>query len=132
MRHPVRRILVPVDLSPLSRLAYRWAREHFPKAEVEVLFVCERPVPLIMEYPSPPIFPANLRRVEKRLRKDFPGAKARAMEGGPASVITRRARGFDLVIMGGHGRRGLKRAFLGSVSELVARRSATPVLIVKS
>jgi nucleotide-binding universal stress UspA family protein len=38
----------------------------------------------------------------------------------------------DLIIMGSHGRSGLFKAFLGSVSEQVLRDSKVPVLIVPS
>lgn len=38
----------------------------------------------------------------------------------------------DLIIMGSHGRSGLLKAFLGSVSEQILRDSKVPVLIVPS
>jgi nucleotide-binding universal stress UspA family protein len=38
--------------------------------------------------------------------------------------------GVDLVVMGTHGRRGLNRYLLGSVTERVVRSSAVPVLTV--
>jgi universal stress protein A len=37
----------------------------------------------------------------------------------------------DIIIMGSHGRRGLKRMILGSVAEHVIRRAPCPVLVVK-
>jgi nucleotide-binding universal stress UspA family protein len=37
----------------------------------------------------------------------------------------------DLIVMGTHGRRGLKRLALGSDAELVLRLSSTPVLLVR-
>ena len=37
---------------------------------------------------------------------------------------------FDLIVMGTHGRRGVKRALLGSVAERVVRSSPVPVLTV--
>ena len=37
----------------------------------------------------------------------------------------------DVIIMGSHGRRGLKRMILGSVAEHVIRRAPCPVLVVK-
>ena len=36
----------------------------------------------------------------------------------------------DLLVMGTHGRRGLKRMFLGSVAEAVLRMAPCPVLVV--
>jgi nucleotide-binding universal stress UspA family protein len=38
--------------------------------------------------------------------------------------------GADLIIMGTHGRSGLRRALMGSVAEEVLRRSHRPVLVV--
>ncbi|MGO4762250.1 universal stress protein [Cupriavidus sp. 2KB_3] len=39
--------------------------------------------------------------------------------------------GADLVVTGTHGRHGLKRVFLGSVAETLARSSPVPVLLVR-
>ena len=53
---------------------------------------------------------------------------------GPATgEIVRFARdgGFDLVVMGTHGRSGLARALLGSVAEHVVREASCPVLVVR-
>jgi len=38
----------------------------------------------------------------------------------------------DLLVLGTHGRRGLKRLTLGSDAELVLRRASVPVLLVKA
>jgi len=40
--------------------------------------------------------------------------------------------GADLIIVGTHGRRRVKRLLLGSVAEGVARRSRVPVLLVRA
>jgi len=40
--------------------------------------------------------------------------------------------GIDLIVMGTHGRRGLKRALLGSVAETVVRSAPCPVLTVRA
>ncbi|MBK8483705.1 MAG: universal stress protein [Saprospiraceae bacterium] len=37
----------------------------------------------------------------------------------------------DLIVIGSHGRKGLKRVFLGSVAEDVLRNAKCPVLVVK-
>ncbi len=54
-------------------------------------------------------------------------------EGAPATEIARVARdgGFDLIVMGTHGRRGAARLVLGSVTETVMRIADCPVLTVR-
>ena len=39
--------------------------------------------------------------------------------------------GADLIVMGTHGRRGIRRLLMGSDAELVLRTSAVPVLFVR-
>jgi nucleotide-binding universal stress UspA family protein len=53
-------------------------------------------------------------------------------EGEPAEVIEHTAaqRNCDLIVIGTHGRRGVRRVFLGSVAEAVVRGSTLPVLVV--
>ena len=40
--------------------------------------------------------------------------------------------GADLIVMGTHGRRGIKHFLMGSVAEVVLRESSVPVLVVRS
>ncbi|WP_129112782.1 universal stress protein [Halegenticoccus tardaugens] len=53
--------------------------------------------------------------------------------GSPERVITKyvREHDIDLVVMGTHGRRGLERYLLGSVTARVVRTSDAPVLTVR-
>jgi len=53
--------------------------------------------------------------------------------GRPFVEIVRLAREIpaDLVVMGTHGRSGLRHALIGSVAERVVRKSPCPVLTVK-
>ncbi|WP_458204946.1 universal stress protein [Haladaptatus sp. NG-SE-30] len=55
------------------------------------------------------------------------------VEGPPNREIVRFAeqRGFDLIVMGTHGRGGIDRLLLGSVAERVVRASTVPVLTVR-
>jgi len=48
-----------------------------------------------------------------------------------AILSTARDLGAELIVMGTHGRRGLRRMVLGSVAEHVVRRSPCPVLTVR-
>jgi len=54
-------------------------------------------------------------------------------EGDPAGVITDYAtdNDIDLITMGTHGRRGIKRRLIGSVTENVVRTAEVPVLTVR-
>ena len=63
----------------------------------------------------------------KTLMRETPGGAA-------ADLIVREARKqrADLIVLGTHGRRGLRRAVLGSDAEQVVRRSSVPVLLVRA
>jgi nucleotide-binding universal stress UspA family protein len=51
----------------------------------------------------------------------------------PASAIieTAKSRGCDLIVMASHGRRGLKKLFLGSQASEVLADGSVPVLVVR-
>jgi nucleotide-binding universal stress UspA family protein len=55
------------------------------------------------------------------------------LEGKPATALIDVAadRHAGAIVMGSHGRRGLRRLLLGSVAEAVVRESAVPVLVVR-
>lgn len=48
----------------------------------------------------------------------------------PEQVIVQKAPNFDLVVLGTHGRSGLRRWIMGSVAEAVLSRSPSPVMVV--
>ena len=60
-------------------------------------------------------------------------AEIRLVESDPVEAILRTSEmtGADLIVMGSHGRGGLHRLLLGSVSEKVLRESGVPVLVVR-
>lgn len=55
------------------------------------------------------------------------------MGGRPADLIVKEAKEWpaDLIVLGTHGRSGVKRLALGSDAELVVRMSPVPVLLVR-
>jgi nucleotide-binding universal stress UspA family protein len=59
--------------------------------------------------------------------------EALSVWGHPATAITRFAteQAVDLIVIGSHGRSGLKEALLGSVSHAVANHAPCPVTIVR-
>jgi len=55
------------------------------------------------------------------------------LTGTPAHTIAKHAKagGFDLIVMGTHGRTGVSHVFMGSVAERVVRTAPCPVLTVR-
>ncbi|WP_435320428.1 universal stress protein [Haloarchaeobius sp. TZWSO28] len=71
-------------------------------------------------------------RVAEKARERGLVAEEHFRGGRPHSVIADFAEDFDvdLIVMGSHGRSGVKRALLGSVTERVLRSTHRPVLVV--
>ncbi|RQH01982.1 universal stress protein [Natrarchaeobius oligotrophus] len=74
---------------------------------------------------------AAVDRVEE-LAPDDVTVETAVLEGSPSRVIVEEATPLecDLVVMGTHGRGGIDRLLLGSVTERVVRSAAVPVLTV--
>jgi nucleotide-binding universal stress UspA family protein len=58
-------------------------------------------------------------------------ASSQVMKGDPAAVISEASKNFDLVVVGSHGREGLDRFLLGSVSHAIVHHVGCPVLVVR-
>lgn len=59
-------------------------------------------------------------------------AETKLVEAKPVEAILAEAKNHDLIVMGTHGRSGLDRFMLGSVTEAVLHRSDKPVLVLRS
>ena len=70
---------------------------------------------------------------EARYRDRITLAPVRLEVGDARDVIDRAAAdvGADLIVMGTHGRRGIRRMLLGSVAESVVRSAPCPVLTIR-
>jgi nucleotide-binding universal stress UspA family protein len=143
----IRRVLVPVDFSDYSRAALRqahaWAALY--DAQVYVLHVVEETL-------HPAFYVGGVRsiydvepdldeKVHEKLRAfvantlDTPGAvETRVASGAAPSAIAEfvEEHDMDLVALSTHGRTGMERFFLGSVTEKVVRHVTCPVLTVKA
>jgi nucleotide-binding universal stress UspA family protein len=148
MMLPIRTIVHPTDFSEAAdrayRIAFMIAREC--GARLIALHVVEMhaepppvayaemgaPFPLYSEYPN------DLASSRERLHAQFDadramGVEARMTVGAAAEEILRFAdeTHCDLIVMGTHGRRGVRRLLMGSVAEAVLRRARCPVLTVR-
>jgi len=142
----IERILCPVDFSDFSAKAYDYAyslaRHYGSKVYLEHVVQ-----PLTAAYPYY-AFPDSVNRVfwnlnvdaEKRLHEL---AKKHAWNGLQPDFIVQdgypvesilsfaREKAVDLIVMGTHGRQGLDRLTMGSVTEKVLRKARCPVLAVR-
>ena len=141
------RILVPVDLSVNARSALAHAREiaEDSGAEVHLLHVAQA-FPNYGTAEAPPVS-ASLSETERReletalagiagevLGDDLPVTlHVEAGLGNPAIIVLDLAErlDIDLVVLGSHGRSGIRRFWLGSVTEKVVQLAPCPVFTVK-
>lgn len=142
----VNRILVPTDFSDTARRALDYAVElaRISKAPLRLVHVHALPVVYAAEgvFVSPLWNEAEiLLDLEDGLAKLAADARERGvadvttkvLEGSAWQAIVKAAEegGFDLIVMGTHGRTGLAAMVVGSVTEKVVRTSSIPVLTLR-
>lgn len=135
-------ILVPTDGSPESERALEYAfdlaRAH--DATVRAIYVVSvsgfggMPMEAALDGLSTALREDGRRAVERaaELAPEDVAVETQVVEGSPSRAIVDQARPgeCDLVVMGTHGRGGIDRLLLGSVTERVVRRAPVPVLAV--
>ena len=130
------RILCPIDFSDTSNLALQHADRLAQASDAELILLHAFDVPLSYDMlgQTRPADPALQRQLEG-LKSSSPSVKVvHALHAGPAGDVVcglGHERQGDLVVMGSHGRTGLKHLFLGSVAEHVLRHARCPVLVVR-
>ena len=55
----------------------------------------------------------------------------KVIQGNPVAVIEQEAKDMDLVVVTSHGRKGISRFLLGSVSHAVVHHVTCPVLVLR-
>lgn len=134
----MRRILVPLDGSPLAEAALPHAIGLARRSGAELMLASVRddvvsaiPAHLLAEVEStwPELHRAYLSTLSEKV-----GGRLETTTGQPAQEIVNwtESQRADLVVMGTHGRRGLSRWLVGSVADKVMRHSHCPVLLVRS
>ena len=122
----IERVLVTTDGSTESEHAFAAmmpvVRSDNP--EVSVLFVTEHPE----DSPQPP---ERVAKACDALRQSGVNVGLEIRAGKPAHEIVRLGNRMDLVVMATHGRGGLKRILMGSVTEDVIRRLEVPILVTR-
>jgi nucleotide-binding universal stress UspA family protein len=140
-----RRIVVGVDFSAGSQAAIGAVEAVAGSERIEVYLVhVIEPPPYILTRPTDALVLARSQREEARVQLQRLAEAMKRRLGKAVTVretlvpgiadteickLAERARAH-LVIVGSHGRRGFRRALLGSVAERVARFAGRPVLVV--
>jgi nucleotide-binding universal stress UspA family protein len=136
-------ILIAVDGSDCSKNAAQKGIELANQLSASVIIVCvidmtnavsSTAVSGIIDSEMIQTFKDEAERVVKEIAGKKPSDKITTLtiEGIPQYEIRNVARSkkADMIIMGTHGRTGLKHLFMGSVAEYVIRHSSIPVLVV--
>ena len=139
---PFKNILCPVDFSETSRDAIDLALDLGDEdTEITLMHAIELP----SSYGQEPTLMESVAEVDRSTTKALDRWAETARTKGRRSVTVRTRRGragaqilelvetgaFDLVVMGTHGRTGIRRVLLGSVAEKVVRHAACPVLVAR-
>jgi nucleotide-binding universal stress UspA family protein len=135
-----RRVVVGTDFSAHAASALEAALAvASPDAEIEVLHCWQTPL-LPAGLPIAPLradIEKNVAEAGTRLVARFPDTRRRlkftAIEAPPGDGLTRRAAELeaDLIAVGSHGRRGVKRFLLGSIAELTIRHAPCSILVAR-
>jgi nucleotide-binding universal stress UspA family protein len=142
--NPIKNILVPIDFGEpsASALAYAVDLAESLGARIHLLHAFEFPIVgfpdgavVVSADVASKIVEAGRKAIDEAVAKH----RGRTVEittlhkqGEPRETILATAQDVraDLIVMGTHGRRGISRALIGSVTELVVRASSVPVLTV--
>lgn len=141
----IKKILFPVDLSEVSSKIVPWVFQVAKKfdAEVHLLFAART----FQYYADGFVDAGSIMTIEGELIKggekkleqfsrtyfaNYPSCKTEVVVGDAVDEILRyiQTEGMDLVIMGTHGRKGLKHVLLGSVADRIIKMAPIPVLTI--
>ncbi len=144
------KVLIAIDGSECSEAAFKTVlnRQWSESDQFRIIVVVE---PIIGLYPEVMTFVATIAEVQNELVKNgktLVETKMSALqakfknnlvtgqliEGFATDSLLEESKAWhaDLIVLGSHGRKGMKRLFLGSVAETVAARSSCSVEIVKT
>ena len=136
----IKRILCPIDFSEFNHAANEYASMLAESTGAQIIYMFTF-LPDVYQIP-PAFFDADkiekehIEQMKEFIKPTNPEVEASyVLEFGVAAeqiVNYANENNIDLVVMGTHGRTGLRRALMGSVAEAVVRRAECPVLAIKS
>jgi nucleotide-binding universal stress UspA family protein len=144
MTGPIRSIVLALDGSPLAEQAIPFAQAIAQRARAKLKLVLVHEPILLME-PGPGYAKLELAmqkadreylksvtaRLREQLGKAVSSSVLRGMSVAQTLATYVRELGADLMVITTHGRGGIRRAWLGSVTDQLIRSSEVPILVVR-
>lgn len=147
METVIQKILVPCDFSDANIKVLTWACDLAKRygATLTLFHVYQPPTYVVPPDSAMLASPEVLADQVTEMMDSLDDLKKTAESQGIEQVVTKLSQGlpdteilqeckegtYQLVIMGTHGRTGLKHVFLGSVAEKVVRKAPCPVLTIR-
>lgn len=138
------KLLCPIDYSEMSYRALEVAKQLARDNDAELVIAHVWHPPPYVYGAEPPLSSRviqemiddatrRLQSVEREASKTSGKLSSRFLTGVPWDQIVgcAQAEGVDLIVLGTHGRTGLKHVLLGSVAEKVVRHASCGVLVVR-
>ncbi len=138
----VQRVLIAIEERNDADRIVKWLTEH-PLADPVELRVVHAIIPIGVNDPYDTLGTSTwwegAERYAEELVKSTAGkllnpcytVSTKVAQGNPAAVIEQEAKDMDLVIVTSHGRKGISRFLLGSVSHAVVHHVTCPILILR-
>lgn len=138
---PITRVLMAVEGSEDATRLATWLTTHPFKSPVTLTILSVAPSPMASEHAM--VDPGAASEENTRQAEAVVGAAARALAGphftvstnvrvgDPVRTISDMGENYDLIVVSSHGRKGLSRFLLGSVSEAIVHRAGCSVLVVR-
>ncbi|HKY64875.1 MAG TPA: universal stress protein [Acidimicrobiales bacterium] len=141
------RIVVGIDDSEQAAVALRWALAEgvLRQATVEVVHSWSPPLSAL-PFGATLVIPVDEAAIDSAARASVddlvdtavsemeetpPEVLRTILPGGPATTLVEVSEGADLLVVGSHGRTGLKRMVLGSVALACVNHAPCPVVVVR-
>ena len=127
------KILIPVDGSASSKATLSWATSILSKENAEFYLLAVLSDPMLAEYKLEEASQALFEGKQTLENQGFRVVKTEYVSGDPVVRICQFVdeEGIDQVLMGSHGRRGLAKMLMGSVSQGVLECCKKPVFIYR-
>jgi len=139
---PVRKVLIAIEGRTDGARICEWLLSHPFRTPMEVTVLTAVAIVPVLEEAPAAAFAVWSDQVARQAEECVQACarhltlpqfttSSRVMKGDPVSVISDASKAFDLVVVGSHGREGVDRFLLGSISHAIVHHVSCPVLVIR-